>query len=95
MATSTDEAFWPPIGSIFDLTLKFEEIIFSIAFSSAAVALFLFLFRHYCQQPVCARNGMLLWAKLVSISTVTHSQHFINVWLRPRPASFLLRRWLR
>ncbi|OAR02082.1 hypothetical protein LLEC1_05008, partial [Akanthomyces lecanii] len=74
MATSTDEAFWPPIGPIFDLTLKFEETVFSLAFSSVAVALSVFLFRHYCQQPVCARNGMLLWAKLATTGVIVASQ---------------------
>ncbi len=78
MATPTDEAFLPPNGSIFDLTLKFEEIIFSITFSSAAVVLSVLLFHHYRQKNVCARDGMLLGAKLVNMPTITHARLFIN-----------------
>lgn len=79
MATYTDEAFWAPIGSIFDLTLKFEEIIFSLSFSSAAIVLSFFLFSHYWQKPVCARDGALLGVKLVICPPfITHAQLSIN-----------------
>ncbi|KGQ10238.1 Canalicular multispecific organic anion transporter 2 [Beauveria bassiana D1-5] len=74
MASSRDEAFWAPIGSIFDLTLKFEQIVFSLSFSSLAVLLSIFLFRHYYQKPVYARNGMLLGAKLATTGVIFASQ---------------------
>lgn len=67
MATNADGAFWAPISSIFDFTLKFEETIFDIAVSSVVAIFAVFLFRHYYKQPVVARGGILLWTKLVSL----------------------------
>ncbi|KAJ3493276.1 hypothetical protein NLG97_g4832 [Lecanicillium saksenae] len=64
MATNADGAFWAPIASIFDFTLKFEETIFGIAVSAVVLLLAPFIFWHYFKKPVYARGGILLGIKL-------------------------------
>lgn len=64
--TTADRAFWAQVGSLFDFTLKFEEIILSISISSAFTALSPFLIcYYYFWQPRYISSGPLLWAKLV------------------------------
>lgn len=64
---SSDRVFWGSLGSRFDFTLKFEEVVFDISLSSAVIAILPFFFFYYYFEPVYIRRGALLWAKLVSI----------------------------
>lgn len=66
-----DQAFWPPIASIFDFTLKFEESIFTIAPSAVAIIFIACMLFYYLRQPTLVRNGLLFWLKLVSRRSVT------------------------
>ncbi|KAJ3498397.1 hypothetical protein NLG97_g1148 [Lecanicillium saksenae] len=61
-----DKAFWPPIATIFDFTLKFEEYIFTIAPSSIAIVIFACMLFHYMRKRTIVGNGKILWLKLVS-----------------------------
>lgn len=60
-----DQAFWPPLPGIFDLTLKFEETVFGLAPSSIITALYPFLIAHYSDEPVYVRRTWHLWTKVV------------------------------
>ncbi|KAJ6783073.1 hypothetical protein PWT90_06073 [Aphanocladium album] len=63
-ATSTDQAFWSRLGPIFDFTLKFEEVVFGISFSSIFIILSLFTLVYFHLQPVYVRRSVLLFVKL-------------------------------
>lgn len=68
---AADQAFWPPIASIFDFTLKFEESIFTIAPSGVAIIFTACMLFYYSRERTLVRNGLLLWLKLVSRHAVT------------------------
>lgn len=67
MATPSDGDFWSPRRYNFDFTFKFEETIFSLAVSTAFVAISPVVIHYYSNQAVYIRRNGLLWAKLVSI----------------------------
>ncbi|KAJ3495175.1 hypothetical protein NLG97_g3579 [Lecanicillium saksenae] len=64
-SSAADRAFWARVGSRFDFTLRFEEIIFSLSLSSvfAAISPFFICYYYYCK-PRYVSSGPLLWAKL-------------------------------
>ncbi len=65
---TADRAFWARVGSLFDFTLKFEEVILSVSLSSAFVAVSpLFICYYYFWRPRYVSSGPLLWAKLVRL----------------------------
>ncbi|OAR00032.1 hypothetical protein LLEC1_00475 [Akanthomyces lecanii] len=61
-----DQAFWPPIASIFDFTLKFEESVSTIAPSGIAIVSIACMLFYYLRKHTLVRNGLLLWLKLAS-----------------------------
>lgn len=65
---SADNAFWPPLPGISDLTLKFEETVLELTPSSLIIALSPVVIAQNLQQPVQVRRSPLLWIKLVSLS---------------------------
>ncbi|KAJ6779326.1 hypothetical protein PWT90_02509 [Aphanocladium album] len=65
MATpASDQEFWSHDGSIFDFTLKFEDIVLSISPSSAFVLLSIFFCCHFYLQPLCVGRSLVLSIKL-------------------------------
>ncbi|KAJ6788087.1 hypothetical protein PWT90_02534 [Aphanocladium album] len=74
MASLNDQVFWRSDGHMRDFTLKFEEIIFSLALSSCVVIVSPWACRYYFQRPACLRMSMLLYAKLVFAATISAAQ---------------------
>ncbi|KAJ6789065.1 hypothetical protein PWT90_00367 [Aphanocladium album] len=72
MATPTsDQAFWPPVRAIFDLTLRFEESILNLIPSSIIIASAPVLVIHYRKNPAYVQHaGALLWAKLAVVASL-------------------------
>ncbi|KAJ2968541.1 hypothetical protein NQ176_g9129 [Zarea fungicola] len=62
---AADRAFWPPIPSLFDFTLKFEESIFTIAPSAVALIFIPCMIVYYLRKEVVVRRSQLLWFKLL------------------------------
>lgn len=62
-----DEAFWPPISAISDLTLKFQESILNILPSSIFITVSLFTVYHHVKKPAQFLPGYILWTKLVGL----------------------------
>lgn len=89
-----DRTFWPPIASIFDFTLHFEEYIFTIAPSAIAIALIACMLFYYMRKPTLVRNGALLWFKLVSRSlysrSIMSSCHVLKLTCHSLPQLFSL-----
>lgn len=65
-ALSSDQAFWASEGTIFDFTLKFEDVVLSISLSSAFIALSVFSLVYFHLQPVYIRRNSVLFIKLAS-----------------------------
>lgn len=63
---SADNAFWPLLPNVLDLTLKFEETVLDLTPSSLVIALTPIVIGQHLQQPVQVRRSPLLWIKLVS-----------------------------
>lgn len=51
---------------MFDFTLKFEDVVFSISLSSAFVALSVFFLVYFWLQPLYVRRSFVLFIKLAS-----------------------------
>ncbi|ATY61624.1 ABC multidrug [Cordyceps militaris] len=81
-----DEAFWARVGSLFDFTLKFEEMVLSISLSSAFAAISPFFICHYCfWQPRCVSSGPLLWVKLFASTCLVAIKAAVLVLIRRQP----------
>ncbi|KAJ3494640.1 hypothetical protein NLG97_g3948 [Lecanicillium saksenae] len=65
---NTDNAFWPPLQSLYDVTLKFEETISSTLSTVAIVVLSPVIVFHYLKEPIYVRHSSLLWVKLQLLS---------------------------
>lgn len=67
MSLPTDDYFWSSRLPVFDFTLKFEQITLEIVPSSVFLLSAVATYLYYRRQLVYARNGVLLWLKLVSV----------------------------
>ncbi|TQV97095.1 ABC multidrug transporter [Cordyceps javanica] len=61
---AADRNFWDPLLSVFDFSLKFEQVILEIVPSIIGILLFLVLVNRYRLKPVYIRTSPLLWIKL-------------------------------
>ncbi|TQV89952.1 ABC multidrug transporter [Cordyceps javanica] len=83
---TADRAFWARVGSLFDFTLKFEEVIFSISLSSAFAAISpFFICYYYFWRPRYIASGPLLWAKLLTSLSLAAVKTAVLVLLRRQP----------
>ncbi|OAQ99516.1 hypothetical protein LLEC1_05570 [Akanthomyces lecanii] len=62
---AADRNFWDPLLDIFDLSLKFEQVILEIVPSIIGVILFLVFANRYRLEPVYIRTSALLSIKLI------------------------------
>lgn len=66
---AADRAFWPPLGAIYDFTLRFEETVFNLIPSSIVLAYCPVVISKYWKRPAQVHTSSLLWAKLVSLTS--------------------------
>ncbi|KAJ3497209.1 hypothetical protein NLG97_g2075 [Lecanicillium saksenae] len=69
-APPSDEAFWAHDDSIFDFTLKFEDIILSISLSSIFSVGCVFFFCYFYLQPLYVGRSFVLFTKLGIAATL-------------------------
>lgn len=68
-----DGVFWQELPGVSDFSLHFEETILDLAPSCLLIVLAPVAAIYYLQQPVQVRRSPLLWIKLVSFLSHSHT----------------------
>ncbi|OAR01944.1 hypothetical protein LLEC1_02922 [Akanthomyces lecanii] len=67
---TADSLFWDPLVSLFDFTLRFEEIILQLIPSALAIGACSVWYNRYRHEPVYIRSSPLLWAKIIAVTAL-------------------------
>ncbi len=81
---ATDQSFWPPIHSIFDFTLTFEDVVMGIAPATLAILLAPWVALQALRQERCVRTTLLLWIKMVRMTSQCSSQEVYQLTTDPK-----------
>ncbi|KAJ6779367.1 hypothetical protein PWT90_04032 [Aphanocladium album] len=70
--SAEDQAFWPStfVGSVFDFTLKFQDLVLGIVPGSCWMALTPIILFYYIKKPIYVRHSNILWLKMMLAATI-------------------------